>query len=381
MVTIVSDGANGWYTSQLSWGPGQRKPSHATQHHGKCRRFIGGHGCNSLSMEITMPSIYKKISLIFIFSVLCLAIPSIALARTYGEGLYGKDKYQEPGAAQSTSGDGDKIAPVATLKTIIGQSYNLEPAVAIKTNWPTFAGISTEEGTARLKIIKEHHVLNNPYIDLTKETKGISNEWDFSMPYSLLDGVYTVDISASDKSGNGQTYPLRFLLYVKTGVTGRLELKIIEQKEIEEKAAEEKIAEEEEKAKKTEEEKKRTVSLEVQVVDTVANPVEGARVILFSTPQERISGRDGVASFEKVERGKHRLSVVFNNRVGEKEIDLTNDKIEIFKITIEIKPQAWYSPLPVKLFLAGFGLVVIILLGLLIQARRKGRKISQIGIK
>ncbi|OGH37591.1 MAG: hypothetical protein A3B44_02630 [Candidatus Levybacteria bacterium RIFCSPLOWO2_01_FULL_38_21] len=69
--------------------------------------------------------LFKKVfSLTLFLLVFTSFTPTTVLARTYGEGLYGRDKYQEP-TTTSTSGDGDKIAPVATLKIICRKKIKL----------------------------------------------------------------------------------------------------------------------------------------------------------------------------------------------------------------------------------------------------------------
>ena len=337
-----------------------------------------------------MKLIFKK-TLLALFFVIVFTAPFQAgaqAAEKYQDDSYGSGNYQEPTKPQDSDGggSGDNIAPVATLNAISGKGYNLEPHVLVSTNWPTFSGVSTEPGTVTLKITKRNNIL--PYVDITHQTSGSEDSWNFEMPYALLDGAYTVLISAKDEAGNNQEFPLNFLLTVSTGVTGKLNLTIIESQGVEEPGQQTAIEEtvfEESKESGTvvspipppdaqEEEIGGNVSLQVKVVDGASRAVNGAKVTLFSDPIERVSDSDGIAHFESVPRGVHRLSIVSNGLVGEREISLENEQIEEFRITVEIKPRAWYEPLYVKILIS---LIVIISVIFFIMVFLLSKKRSQ----
>ncbi len=149
-------------------------------------------------------------------------------------------------------------------------------------------------------------------------------------PYPLKDGYYQVNLSLKDKGGNTYNHDVFYLTInyrgpLIGGVPGRLETKIIK---------EEKIPAE------TEEEKERIKEegyiVQIKVVDEKTNPVQGAKVTLFSEPREEYTNEEGITFFEGVEPGEHRILIVYNNQEGEQQINLTGD-IQEFHYDIQIK--------------------------------------------
>lgn len=100
-----------------------------------------------------------------------------------------------------------------------------------------------------------------------------------------------------------------------------------------------------------------TSRVEVVIVDTNKNPVEGATVTLHSTPRTTTTDKDGKAIFENVEPGPHKLVVNYQGQEGEQEINLDESIAEFqFKIQIEAK-----SPLVAKDTLVVLGILAVII--------------------
>jgi len=88
-------------------------------------------------------------------------------------------------------------------------------------------------------------------------------------------------------------------------------------------------------------------SVTIKVADTEKKPVEGAKVILHSTRREVTTDKEGVAQFDDVEPGDHKVTIEYANQTGEQTINLTGD-VKVFELAIEIRPKAaakfmWYG--------------------------------------
>ena len=105
---------------------------------------------------------------------------------------------------------------------------------------------------------------------------------------------------------------------------------------------------------------KLTSRVEVVIVDTNKNPIEGATVTLHSTPRTTTTDKDGKAIFENVEPGPHKLVVNYQGQEGEQEINLDESIAEFqFKIQIEAK-----SPLVAKDTLIVLGILALVIASL-----------------
>lgn len=111
-------------------------------------------------------------------------------------------------------------------------------------------------------------------------------------------------------------------------------------------------------------------SINIKVTDTTQKPVSGAKVIIHSKVQETTTDENGVARFENVEPGDHRVLVAYNGFEGEQSINLTGDVKEFsLNITVEQK-NVLTSPLVVAI-IGGLGLVILVLVILLVRARAR----------
>lgn len=111
-------------------------------------------------------------------------------------------------------------------------------------------------------------------------------------------------------------------------------------------------------------------SVNIKVTDTKQKPIGGAKVTIHSKVQETTTDENGIARFEDVEPGDHRVLVAYNGFEGEQSINLTGDVKEFnLSITVEQK-NVLTSPL-VMAIIAGFSLVVLVLVILLIRTRSR----------
>ena len=108
------------------------------------------------------------------------------------------------------------------------------------------------------------------------------------------------------------------------------------------------------------------LKVQVKVVDTKNNPIENAKVTIHSKVQEAWTNSEGIAEFNQVEPGDHKVIIDHDNYQGEQNINLSdNPEIKIHRLDIVVKKQKFnFSPwliLP----------VVIILLFLIYRRKRE----------
>jgi hypothetical protein len=110
--------------------------------------------------------------------------------------------------------------------------------------------------------------------------------------------------------------------------------------------------------------------VKVKVVDTAKKPVVGATVTLHSNPQTTKTDKNGVAFFNNVEAGDHKVLIAYNNFEGEQVINLTGE-VKQFNLDIQVKPQNVFLNQNVLLALGIMGIAVIVLTTLLIKSRKR----------
>lgn len=107
-------------------------------------------------------------------------------------------------------------------------------------------------------------------------------------------------------------------------------------------------------------EDKEGYTVKVKVVDEKKDPVQGAKVILHSEPREEITDKQGIALFNNVEKGEHRILIAYQNQEGEQKINLEGEVRE-FDFTILIKQTNPFLSPPVILAMG----ILLLSLGIL----------------
>jgi len=196
-----------------------------------------------------------------------------------------------------------------------------------------------------------------------------STRFYITTPFPLVDGYYRVSIALKDGAGNTYNQP-DFYISLNAGTTNprqqlfmnNLETKVTKQ---------ETIPAVTQKEKQQFQENGYTVK--IKVVDKQNKPVTGAKVTIHSKVQETITNKEGIAEFNNVEHGEHEILIAYNNFQGEQSLNLTGEaKSFDLQITIHQKGE-----IPVMLtykIIAIMGLVIILLISLLIKAKRKETK-------
>lgn len=115
-----------------------------------------------------------------------------------------------------------------------------------------------------------------------------------------------------------------------------------------------------------------TSKVEVIIVDTNQEPVEGATVTLHSTPRTTTTDKDGKAIFENVEPGPHRIVVSYRGQEGEQAINLDESTAEFqFKIQIEAK-----NPLVARKTLVVLGILALVIAFLAFLLLKKYKRVN-----
>lgn len=109
--------------------------------------------------------------------------------------------------------------------------------------------------------------------------------------------------------------------------------------------------------------------LKIKVTDTDNQPVIGAKVTLHSTPQVKITDKNGIADFTDVESGQHQVLIAENNYTGTQSINLSG-KVKEFDLSVKVKPENPFTALPVIITISLLALIILFLI-LFITKKRK----------
>jgi hypothetical protein len=115
--------------------------------------------------------------------------------------------------------------------------------------------------------------------------------------------------------------------------------------------------------------KKLGFQVNVEVTDRDKLPVKGAEVTLHSTIQKAVTDEKGVARFENVEPGVHRVLIAYQHFSGEQSINLSGESTEVtLNIVIERK-SVLTSPIVIGIITILLGIIGVLVCILL---RRRG---------
>lgn len=79
-------------------------------------------------------------------------------------------------------------------------------------------------------------------------------------------------------------------------------------------------------------------AVNIKVTNKDKQPVEGAKVTIHSKVQETTIDANGVARFENVEPGDHRVLIAYQNFEGEQSLNLTGD-VKEFNLNIVVEQK------------------------------------------
>ncbi len=237
----------------------------------------------------------------------------------------------------------DLTVPLFEVRSIGGDSQTITPTTpagkifTTTQQKPTFTGIA-ESGS--------HVVVSSESGQLCETTAAADGSWSCSATTPLTATRHTLTLTASDSAGNTVELPT---VYVFVGY-GTLDLstsltksgdKIIS-KELAKHVSETDTAAEH--VTELTETSGRSYDVKVVVKDTNGNPIEGAKVTLFSTPREGISDARGEVLFASVEEGEHTVVIDYNNSVGKRGVTIEGESKTIEVAVVVTERHAFFNP-------------------------------------
>jgi hypothetical protein len=108
--------------------------------------------------------------------------------------------------------------------------------------------------------------------------------------------------------------------------------------------------------------------VKIKVVDDSKSPVNNAKVTLHSTPRIAYTDVLGIATFDNVENGQHKVQVAYDNYLGEQNLTLEGD-VKEFNINIEIKKVD--SPQTNIMIYVGAAIILVLILIIIKIKKRK----------
>lgn len=119
--------------------------------------------------------------------------------------------------------------------------------------------------------------------------------------------------------------------------------------------------------------------LDVKVLGEDKRPVVGATVTLHSKIQTAKTGKDGIAHFENVEKGEHKVSLAYNGYKGEQKLTLDGSKKQE-TLTVEVKLTGFSLPFVITVIVV-MGLIIVAAIIVIIFLFQKNKKSSSVNKK
>jgi subtilase family serine protease len=110
--------------------------------------------------------------------------------------------------------------------------------------------------------------------------------------------------------------------------------------------------------------------VDVKVINTKNEVVEGATVTIHSEPRETTTDKDGLAHFSGIEEGTHTLQIAYGDYSGEESIVLNGD-VKQFKITVTVEQkETVFSKTAIVVISVLIGVVVLLIAIIFIRKKR-----------
>jgi hypothetical protein len=118
-----------------------------------------------------------------------------------------------------------------------------------------------------------------------------------------------------------------------------------------------------------------TYSIKISVKDTQDKPVEGAVVTMHSKVQTAKTDKEGIAHFDNVEKGEHKVLISYNNYQGEQALNLNGDVTE-YNLNVKVQPQNVFMA-PQVMGIIGILSIIILVLLFKLWSKKRGDKQHQ----
>lgn len=275
-------------------------------------------------------TLIKKITINLIIGIfLLLSFPEAVLAANYGEGSYGEGVYNIGETPTSTSPPGTSSvgtppctdsSPGSTAPWIYSASVFESNSILLKyTDW----------STNKTEFVIEYGLESGKYI---YSAIGISPTSTSHVIGSLnLNTTYYFRIRAGNGCATG-AWSNELSATTRGAISfNKLEVTNVEISNIpEEKPS---VPEEDIKTSPI-----NNYDVNIKVLSTDNQPIQGARIALHSDAQEQITNEEGIAKFTNIEEGQHKLVISYNKYSGEQSINITGGSNEV-NITITVEQR------------------------------------------
>lgn len=275
-------------------------------------------------------TLIKKITINLIIGIfLLLSFPEAVLAANYGEGSYGEGAYNIGETLTSTSPPGTSSvgtppctdsSPGSTAPWMYSASVFESNSILLKyTDW----------STNKTEFVIEYGLESGKYI---YSAIGISPTSTSHVIGSLnLNTTYYFRIRAGNGCATG-AWSNELSATTRGAISfNKLEVTNVEISNIpEEKPS---VPEEDIKTSPI-----NNYDVNIKVLSTDNQPIQGARIALHSDVQEQITNEEGIAKFTNIEEGQHKLVISYNKYSGEQSINITGGSNEV-NITITVEQR------------------------------------------
>jgi len=251
----------------------------------------------------------------------------------------------------------DTKSPNLTLDEISGNknldyTSNSSPTMFTTTDTtPTFKGTS-EEGAK---------VTVNGGSDTLCSSTLKSESWDCTSKKTLSYGNTKIKITSEDRAGNITILPEFTLLVSKDIVSlsfdaGNGVTEVNKDKDAEQTPSKEAVISPIVNPATLDADMVHTLNL--KLIDEEKKPMAGVTVMLFSDPKEAVTNSEGIATFNDVEKGEHKIVINDKNFSGEKKIVINGDTV-VVDLTIQVKATNPFTS-PVVMVVIGILLSLLI---------------------
>lgn len=118
-----------------------------------------------------------------------------------------------------------------------------------------------------------------------------------------------------------------------------------------------------------EEKNQEGVSVEIAVKDDTGKPIEGIEVELHSDPKYSRTDENGIARFENVEQGEHKIYLAYEEYKGEEDLFVDGQDKQI-DVELVVQLNSGFSSPAVAVVVATMGTIIVILLAIIFRKKR-----------
>lgn len=311
---------------------------------------------------------YKKYYFLFLIFALCiLFLPAGVFAQTYGGGNYGGGGYGMGDVSSNNSGNSNNSGGNGNSSAIAPVCSNTPPANNPQWLYATIP----QNGTSAMLYFTD---ASSPYDHYVVEYGLSAGNYSFGLDNAGGVGTRTVLIKNllpsvtyyfRVRAGNGcATGPWSNEISTKTQPVVSTNNLVVTSTQV----TPEQDTSQGPTPQPTQQETSGYI-VNVLVKDIKNQPISGATVTLHSTPQTARTDKDGVATFQNIDKGQHQVLIAYNNYQGQETINLEGN-VKTFTVTIQVKPVNVLVS-PIAYLMIGVLIAIIILLSVFLLLKKR----------